>query len=216
MEIWSKRISAPLITIIGGEPTLHPDLDSWVKGITQAWPGITVMIQTNGTVPVDKFGFRERYAQIGFGVAVHSEKFYEKFPRRWDNEMFDATKFTDCALIDQDNRFTVHDSDPDAAFKCCTMRHSHTLLNGRLYKCPMPAVLPEFRKQYQVDLTEKQATLLYGYQSLGPECSDQELEDFVAGEDSSIPQCRLCPSQFVSQTVTMDPNRKKRIRISRL
>ena len=214
---WSKRVTAPQITLIGGEPALHPHLTDWVAGVANAWPDVPVVTQTNGTVPVKEIGRIRKFTNTGFGLAVHDTRMHKKLSTKWNfldsHGIFDATEFSDCALIDQGNNFVVHQSDPDQAFESCSMKYSHTLFQGRLYKCPMVAVLPEFRKQYQVDLTDAQEKLLYSYQSLGPDCSDQELEHFIQGEDSSIPQCSLCPSQQNLATVNFDINRKKRIKI---
>ncbi len=215
VEIWSQRITARLITIIGGEPAAHPDLDQWVHGLCTAWPDVPVLIQTNGTVPID----RQRYSQypnLGFGVAVHSASLERGLKKRWDDiARFDATEFTDIALKDHgpEVAFTVHDSDPRAAFECCAMRLSHTMLDGRLYRCPMVAVLPEFRKQYAVDLAPHQEQLLSGYQSLAADCSDDELKEFINSRHTAMPQCCLCPESYTLHQVTFDPDRKKRSKI---
>ena len=211
IQAWSRRLSAKTITIIGGEPTLHPELDSWVHGLCQAWPNTPVMIQTNGTVPFDKNRYPE-YKNLGFGIAIHSKAMNKNLTRRWGTGVFDATEFTECALKDQGSHFTVHDSDTVLAFNACSMSASHTILNGKLYKCPMVAVLPEFKKQYNVVLTDEQQTLLDSYKPLSVDCPDQDLVEFLNSRHSPIPQCRLCPDNFTMSTVTFDHSRKKRIK----
>lgn len=208
---WSKRITAPRITLIGGEPTMHPHLAEWMKGVTAAWPDVPVMIQTNGTNQIR--GEKElewRTPNTGFGVAIHKENMANKLTSYWgERSMFDATEFSECALVEQDSKFKVHDSDPVEAFNCCTMKYSHTIFQGNLYKCPMVAVLPEFRKQYQVDLLPHQEELLNNYKYLSPDCSDEELAKFVENVEHEIPQCNLCPGQYVTSIVTFDPKRKQ-------
>lgn len=212
IQLWSQRLSSRLITIIGGEPTMHPDLDSWVHGICTAWPDTRVMIQSNGTTNTNR-DYKKNYPNVGYGVALHSSAMTNKLNKKWPNELFDATEFTECALKDQGTFFTVHDSDTEQAFNACTMSKSHTILNGRLYKCPMVAILPEFRKQYNVVLTDVQDELLYSYKSLAANCSDSELVDFLSSRNDPIEQCRLCPGQHTLSTVTFDSNRKKRSKI---
>lgn len=215
VEIWKQRIAPRLITIIGGEPTSHPDLDQWIHGLCQAWPNVPVLVQTNGTRPIDKQRYLQ-YPNLGFGVAVHSAALDRGLKKHWnDIDRFDATEFTDIALIDSgpDTEFTVHDSDPELAFNCCAMRLSHTMLDGRLYRCPMVAVLPEFRKQYAVKLQPHQQQLLDSYQSLSADCSDEELKSFIDSRHQPMPQCRLCPESYVLHQVSFDANRKKRIKI---
>ena len=54
-EAWSKRLDLPRICIIGGEPTLNPDLESWVMNIRRLWPdAIDIFVGTTGLR--DRFG----------------------------------------------------------------------------------------------------------------------------------------------------------------
>jgi len=214
---WAERIDASIITIIGGEPTLHPDLQQWAEGLAALWPDRDVMIQTNGIKPIIGMNWwetaRSKYPNIGHSISVHSPGMKSKLSRGRKNH-FDAWMFSECALKDQHTYFTVHDSDPQAAFNACSMKHSHTVLNGRLYKCPMVAILPEFRKQYQVSLTERQESILLEYRSLAHDCSDQELENFVNDRHSAIKQCNLCPGSYKVSHITFDPKRKARPRFA--
>lgn len=211
---WGKRITAPTITIIGGEPMLHPDLYEWCHLVTTAWPDRPVTIQSNGTVQHPrsleiKFGFRN----IGASASLHhagltklilKNRFYSQ------HSIVDNTEFTDCALIDQGTHFDVHDSDPVPAFNACAMSHSHTIFEGQLYKCPMVAVLPEFSKQYQVNLTQSQSSLLSDYQPLDPDCSPEQLMQFVNNRHCHIDQCRLCPEDHNLKKVVFHPLSKSR------
>jgi len=218
INAWSKRITAPLITIIGGEPSLHPKLEEWVEGVALAWPDRPIMIQTNGLKPLINtlwwFELRKRFPNIGCGIAVHSPKMKNNLKKSWQEKggQFDAWMFDECAIIDRGNSFDTHNSDPEQAFNHCGMKHSHTLLHGRLHKCPMVAVLPEFRKQYQVNLLDSQEILLNQYQPLDYTCSDQELEQFIKDADTAIPQCNICPESQEKIMVNFDINRKNHIR----
>lgn len=212
---WGKRITAPLITIIGGEPMLHPDLYEWTKLVTTAWPESQVMIQSNGTVRHPrladiKHDFRKN---IGVVASLHQEglmKLLKKNRYIPSQEIIDNTEFTECALVDRGTYFEVHDSDPAKAFAACAMSLSHTIFEGRLYKCPMVAVLPEFVKQYQVNLSKTQAKTLSRYQPLMPDCSPEQLNQFVDNRNCHIEQCRLCPENYVVNKVTFYPSDKKR------
>ena len=215
IEAWSKRITAPIVTIIGGEPSLHPELQQWTEGIASAWPDVPVMIQSNGLIPVVNFPWWntscKKFPNIGNGIAVHSTKLNKVLPKKWNinGGFFDAWEFTECAVVDQGDYFDVRNSDPESAFAYCSMKHSHTIFQGKLYKCPTTAVLPKFAKQYSVNLSTVQQNLLDQYQALEPNCSDQDLENFINTRHSSIPQCSLCPDRGESSIITFDPNRKK-------
>lgn len=215
---WSKRITAPTITIIGGEPMLHPDLYEWAELVTTAWPESQVLIQSNGTIRHPrladiKHNFRKN---IGVAASLHQAglmKLLKKNRYIPSQEIIDNTEFTECALVDRGTHFEVHDSDPAKAFESCAMRYSHTIFEGHLYKCPMVAVLPEFVKQYQVNLTADQHSLLSNYQSLAPDCSPEQLDQFVNTRNCHIEQCRLCPENHVLNKVTFHPASKARPRL---
>ena len=215
---WSKRITAPTITIIGGEPMLHPDLYEWAELVTTAWPDSQVMIQSNGTIRHPRLADIKRnfYKNIGAVASLHQAglmKLLKKNSYIPSEEIIDNTEFTECALVDHGTHFEVHDSDPASAFEACAMSLSHTIFEGRLYKCPMVAVLPEFAKQYQVNMTVNQHKLLNNYRSLSPSCSREELEQFVNTRHSHIEQCRLCPEEYKINQVTFHPESKKRSKI---
>jgi hypothetical protein len=217
---WAQRITAPLITIIGGEPMLHPELFGWVELACRAWPETEVMVQTNGTVfHPDADKIREYSKFTGIVASLHQpgmQRVIQKrnrFFRGLGTDIIDNTEFMACALRDQGDHFEVHDSDPVQAFNACSMKYSHTIFNGKLYKCPMVAILPEFIKQYAVNLTDRQRDLLMNYRALDPDCDDEELQRFLDGENQCIPQCNLCPDNHHTQLVQFDPSRKHRPKI---
>lgn len=204
IRAWSKRISPKQITIIGGEPTQNPGIVTWMKNLHRCWPDSNLMVQTNGvnTMWRDQLRYWKTY-KTAFGVAVHDPKMKSKLKEQWepnrdhDLAVFDADKFTEAAVKKVNGKLTVHRSDPDKAFRNCSMRTSHTMFKGRLYKCPMVAVLPEFRQQYSVELDQDQEQLLGAYRPLEVDCSDQALLEFVANQNTHHAQCALCPEQAV-------------------
>ena len=211
---WSKRITAPLITIIGGEPMLHPELYEWAELVCTAWPDRPVMIQSNGTLRHSRLvDIKLDFKNISLCASLHQEGLIKLVKNNSFKNIIDNTEFTECALIDQGTHFKVHNSDPTKAFNSCSMSHSHTIFEGRLYKCPMVAVLPEFIQQYQVNLTDQQHQLLNSYQSLAPDCSQEDLDKFSSTRDYYIEQCRLCPENHVLNKITFHPESKKRSKI---
>ena len=209
LKAWSGRIDASHKTIIGGEPTLHPELKDWVDTILEYWPDGETMMQSNGTVHRPEI---ESTPGLGLGYAIHDERMdlTKNRPKVLPEAYFNATVFTDCALVDKGEYFEVHDSDPNEAFANCSMKNSHTMLGDKLYKCPMPAILPEFIKQYDVRLTAEQKELLNSYKPLSSDCSDEELQEFIDNQEHPIPQCRLCPAARNEAKVSFDPKRKRR------
>jgi organic radical activating enzyme len=46
---WSEKLDVENILILGGEPLLHPELLTWVKGIRSLWPKSNITIISNGS-----------------------------------------------------------------------------------------------------------------------------------------------------------------------
>ena len=86
-------------------------------------------------------------------------------------------------------------SDPAQAAGACFSKWSHHFLKGRLYKCGVTAVLPEFIKQFPVAMTDQQRDLITSYQAAEWSWSDEQLTSFLTNlkQGHSIEQCRLCP-----------------------
>jgi len=209
---WSQRIDAPMIVIIGGEPTLHPGLETWMSNLRRLWPDTEIMIQSNGTnVQIEKDLQTWNRYRVGWGISVHQHSMRPALERKWDGisaGFFENTEFTPAAVIPHNDSFSVHRSDPTKAFNACTMRHSHTIFKGKLYKCPVMAVLPEFRTQHSVVMDSQQQQLLSQYQPLSADCSEQQLTDFVNARYKHIDQCEFCPGEFDFKPVVFHPRKK--------
>lgn len=209
---WSQRIDAPLITIIGGEPSLHPGLETWVANLRRLWPDTAIMIQSNGTHAklARDLDLWNNY-RTGWSISVHNLGMRPALEKQWfgiSQGFIENTEFTPAAVVSQHGRFALHHSDPVAAFNACTMHHSHTIFRGQLYKCPVMAVLPEFLTQHTVDMDATQLQLLSQYQPLSADCSEQQLIDFVNTRHQPIDQCEFCPGEFDFQPVVFHPRKK--------
>ena len=110
IEKWSKRLDLPRITILGGEPTLNPDLEKWCSNLRRLWPMAVIMIQTNGTYQrPEHLTFWEKY-KVGFGLSLHDPKTADKLKEKWRSNagIIEAYTFHQSAVIHKDNHFTLH------------------------------------------------------------------------------------------------------------
>jgi len=215
-EKWSSRIDSRLITIIGGEPSLNPGLEIWAKNLRRLWPNSNIMIQSNGigTAYRKRHEFYDKY-QVGWGISVHDPDLKPKILQQWSphdpntKSVFDAYEFTPATVQPSTSGFRVHNSDPDKAFQVCTMHTCHTMFRGKLYKCPITALLPIFCQQHNVEMTDQQRQLMNQYQPLSADCSEEELQKFAKDRKTSIPQCNLCPEKNVFSKVVLSPRPPK-------
>ena len=197
-EAWSKRLDIPRITILGGEPTLNPDIRLWATNLRRLWPEAVIMIQTNGTYFKPEFANYWKDYKVGFGLSLHDPATAPAIKEQWKHlaGVIEAYTFHQATVIKQDNHFILHNSDPVKAFAACDMKHDHTMYQGRLYKCPAMSNLPDFDQQFDLRLDDRQHELLYSYKPLSADCSEEQLQEFVTTKDQHIAQCEFCPSDL--------------------
>jgi organic radical activating enzyme len=90
------------------------------------------------------------------------------------------------------NQLSLHNSDPVKAYRVCLK--CHHFIKGKLYKCGPMGILPDFIKQFKVNLTDNQKNLLDSYEPAEHDWDEIKMSAFIKnllGEH--IPQCSLCP-----------------------
>jgi len=98
------------------------------------------------------------------------------------------------SIIDQLGVKRLHNSDPELAHSNCHMKNCHHWIDGKLYKCGVVALLPEFDSQYQLQLSNSDRKLMQSYQPLTVDAENKE--QFFANIGNSIPQCKFCPEKY--------------------
>lgn len=197
-ETWAKRLDLPRIVIIGGEPTLNPDLELWVMNLRRLWPEAVIMVQTNGTYQrPEHLTFWDKY-RVGFGLSLHNPATADELKAKWKYHAgeIDAYTFHQSTIIKEDDHWILHNSDVQAAFNACDMKHDHTMYQGKLYKCPAMSNLPDFDQQFDLRMDSRQRELLYSYKPLSVDCSEYDLEQFLITKDTPIAQCEFCPQDL--------------------
>lgn len=110
------------------------------------------------------------------------------------------------------NRFRTYDSIPIEAHNVCMSKNCTHFMNGKIYKCHHVALLPEFQKQYLVEISNQDQILLDSYQPLSVSANNDQIIDFFNKLKNPIPQCKLCPSVLEKNTLhstTEKPKVKK-------
>jgi organic radical activating enzyme len=223
----SDQLDIDQIQIIGGEPTLNPEFEKWVFGISNLWPKSKLQIATNGT-RLDKIT-KEIYQVLlkhngTLWITCHDIQLYDgflDFAKTFLNNIvsdnFDPTvKLKTRTLIDEngvevildwtqsfvpsvlevldDQSLTIkYNSDPVKAHEICGFKTCHQINKGKLYKCPLVSVLPDFLDQFDVNMSPDDKLLAYSYEPL---TSDGNVSEFVNAINDPILQCKLCPSNY--------------------
>lgn len=208
MSLWSRRFTVGQFRLLGGEPTIHPELPAFVGLVRRHWRSARIRIVTNGFFLHRHPGLPATLAADGhadIAVSVHHDapEYRERL-----KPIFDLL-----AAWQQDHGITVdireshgnwtrryhgfgptmlpyQDGLPRRSWEICPAKYCKQLFQGRLWKCAPLAYLQLQKAKY--DLSEKWDPYL-AYLPLNSSCSDRELDQFIAQEDE--PACAMCSAE---------------------
>lgn len=105
--------------------------------------------------------------------------------------------------VNQYQRFVLHNNDIEQAYQNCSFAQfkSYHFIRGKLYKCGPVALMPEFDRQHQFDISESDRALLNSYKPLSPDNFEQYHQEFFQNLDQPISQCKFCPTKFDRQPI---------------
>jgi len=208
MGFWSRRVSVTRFKLLGGEPTIHPELPRFVGLVRRHWPRTRIEIISNGfflhrhpTLPAVLAA--DPRAHLVISIHHDSPEYTEKLKpvfallETWRRDHGVA------AIINPssknwtrryegfgDTMLPFDDGDVRASWEVCPARHCKQLYNGSIWKCAPLAYLPMQKAKYR--LSEKWDPYL-AYQPLAPGCSRAALKAFAALEDEAA--CGMCSAQ---------------------
>lgn len=194
-EEWAKKLDVEVISILGGEPTAHPQLEEWCINLRRLWPNSKIFVQSNGTlIKLRKMRLWEKY-EVGTVISLHDRETAADIRNKWPHLTMDnGYIFHQAALIPDGDGFKPHESDPETAYNTCASKENITMLNGKLYRCPVVAILPEFQKQFNVKMDARQQAVLDSYTALPADSTDEEIKEFL--KPRVLKQCEFCPSKL--------------------
>jgi len=128
----------------------------------------------------------------------------------WNNNNFGTSNISKTAQ----GGYTVTRSDPIRAHDNCSFRKwkNYHWINGKIYKCGPVALMPEFDRQFGLDLTDEERLVMHDYKGLSVEEWQQRGQDFLDHIDNPIAQCKFCPEVTEYAPITFE-NTKKSWRI---
>ena len=208
MGVWSSRVFLDEFHLLGGEPTIHPELTEFVRLARWHWPETIIRIRTNGFFLHRHPRLPELLAadkRVIISVAVHhdSAEYRERLQTtfnlidRWQKE-FAISVEVDQSFKNWTQRYIgfgadmqpFEDGAPRASWEICPARECMQLFEGKIWKCAPLTYLAMQKAKY--GLSSKWDFYL-GYKPLEPSCSDSEFDAFVAKEDE--PHCGMCSSR---------------------
>jgi organic radical activating enzyme len=91
------------------------------------------------------------------------------------------------------NKFNVYDNDPELAHNTCISKYCHHFIAGKIYKCHHVGLLPQFLKQFHVEMSDEDLQLLDSYVPATVDMNKRDLDNFFNNIKNTIPQCKFCP-----------------------
>jgi hypothetical protein len=208
MSEWDRRIQPQVFSLLGGEPTINPQLPQFMESARRHWPRAALRLVTNGfflhrhpTLPLvmkkdpnatlclsihhDAPEYREKLVPImdlvSEWIRAHGIK-VEYYPsaKHWTRRYHGEGS----AMEPFDDR------DPRQSWEMCPSKYCPQLFEGRIWKCGALAYLGMQDEKYP--LSEKWAPYLR-YRGLDPACTNGELDAFFAREEESF--CGMCAAR---------------------
>jgi hypothetical protein len=207
MAPWSERLRPQTLSLLGGEPTVHPDLTEFVRLARRLWPAAYLRLVTNGfflhrhphlplvlqqdsnaglyvSVHHDSLEYRQRLLPIRELLAAWVRdhgirvEFYESF-KSWTRRYHGTGSAME----------PYTDSRPRQSWERCRAKTCPQIFEGKIWKCAPLAYLKLQDARYR--LSESWAPYLR-YQPLDITCTAEELAEFFRREDE--PSCAMCPA----------------------
>jgi hypothetical protein len=201
---WSVRLQPSMFRILGGEPTINPNLTELLYLSRNVWPKTPIALVTNGwflhrhpelpkalkatgamvslTVHGDTEAYRAKLREIldllvSWQVEFHLDHGANWWTRRHLGFGAEVTPYAD--------------GDPARSWRNCVCRTCRQLFRGKLWKCSPVAYL-QLQKEAHPSISAAWDRYL-GYNALEPSCTDAELAAFLGRREEAV--CAMCPAE---------------------
>lgn len=208
LAAWSRRLMPRQFSLLGGEPCLNPRLADFVWLARETFPGSQIILVTNGFLLSrhPRLPVALHRTETALHISVHHES--EEYQRRlapvrelvadwecrWKIDVRWRPSFGSWTRryrgFGPDMK-PYDDGDPEASWRNCPAKWCLQLHEGKLWKCPAIAYLGMQDRKYGLG-PEWRPYL--GYEPLPPDCTDEELREFVARQTEPI--CGMCPARL--------------------
>ena len=204
---WNTKIRPKNIRVLGGEPLLHPHLESILYETRNHWQDSRVELVTNGLLlPKMEPAIFDALKKIGAAVTVsqhfddphYNSLFAAGIEMLGKNEIEPhitrSNKYwRKCYRLNEQGHAMPFQSDPAKAWKNCLIKNvCTTLLDNCLYRCSLLGCYSYAVKKGFVPFDGWKNVL--DYKPLPPSCTQEELEAFMRG--GVCEQCSICPEEF--------------------
>jgi len=208
MALWAHRINPKTFSMLGGEPSLHPQLPAFVELARRNWPDAHLRLVTNGfflhrhpDLPAVLKGVSN--AAIYWSIHHDSPEYRERLAPIFDLlqgwvlehgirvETYRSYKtWTRRYLGEGAAMQPFADGQPRQSWEHCPAKTCPQIYEGKIWKCAPLAYLGMQDAKYGLSDAWKP---YLAYQPLDASCSDEQLTEFFEREEE--PTCGMCPAK---------------------
>lgn len=223
MNVLSKQIQPDNITIIGGEPLIHPRIYDILRLTRKHFPDTTVEIFTNGLLLEKRnqiFSVLQEIQPCKITVSIHTRqtKIRNTIFNNMESVFFNKASWNEAGpwqllhedieleIADEVNsdwyeyRRTTHgklkpwnDNAPSSSYNACVVNIFPIVYNGRIYKCPPISMLETHAKKFGM-LDDPDWKPYLEYKGYD---ITGELQEFVDNIFQPNEICGMCPANPV-------------------
>lgn len=223
MEAWSKHLDPDNLTLIGGEPLLHPYISDIINTTRKHFDHACIEIYTNGLLFPKRPKLIEQLLEIGnskISLTYHNRDpqvrsvidrnikkyifkqyaWYQTGPNTWQYKdvVFETTDPTQGDWYDYRQNINGvlkpwSDNDPASSYANCSANVYPIIYKNRLYKCP-PISMVETHLTKSLQLDDPDWQPYLKYKGLGLDCTEQQLDEFIDNIREPHSICAMCPS----------------------
>ena len=202
MGLWRERLDVAQFDLLGGEPTVHPQLPVFVSLVRKHWPKALIRVLTNGFFlhrhpDLPALMAADGNATIRLSIHHDAPEYRERLQpildlvRAWQVEFgihVDTIEshrhWTRRYQGYGDSMRPFADGDARKSWEICPAKYCKQLYLGRLWKCAPLAYLGLQRDKYELS---PEWDRYLRYEPLDPSSSLSDLDQFLAQEEGSAP-----------------------------
>ena len=202
---WHPKLMPEKVRLIGGEPLLHPKLETIVWAVKRHWPKARVDLVTNGLLLSKRQDILALLKELGGHVFISKHFQDTDYLREFDASL-DCLQSSGVGYMlytsdrqwrkyyehDHDGEPVPYDSDPEKAWQNCQTKNLCPVLWGnRLWKCQHLAWAVHAVKEGKIPEAWR---FVCEEKPLSPECDSREILAFLSSE--AVGGCRICPESY--------------------
>lgn len=206
MAKWKSRLAPSRFSLLGGEPTLHPQLVEIIYIARSHWPETALQVISNGFFLGRHKGLPKALEETGCQLTLsihHDDQEYtgrmasvSALVKEWRRSFAFNLDFYG-SYRNWTQRYLGYgaamqpyaDGDSKASWTLCPAKHCCQLHEGRLWKCPPLAYL---RMQDEKFSLGRDWDPYLAYKPLDPDCSQEDIMAFFKLKEESY--CGMCPA----------------------